>query len=109
MLSPPLSVHAKTEISTILFLPGKYCMFAFKASLEFHLSGFSADMTNRLRDSRHALRFFFGYVLFFFSHGLTKWELFYYLKLNFHTKNSDLRLFKKSVQSAQFYINIYIF
>lgn len=40
MLSPPLSVHAKTEISTILFLPGKYFLFTSEASSQSHLSGF---------------------------------------------------------------------
>lgn len=45
MLSPPLSVHAKTEISTILVLPGKCSLHGIKkkksnASSEPHLSGF---------------------------------------------------------------------
>lgn len=40
MLSPPLSVHAKTVISTILVLPGKFCLLPHKNAARKSFSDF---------------------------------------------------------------------
>lgn len=66
MLSPPLSVHAKTEISTILFLPGKYFLFTSEASSQSHPSGSRLSGQTGCVIVENALRFFGAYYYFGF-------------------------------------------
>ena len=98
MLSPPLSVHAKTEISTILVLPGKkpvlfFFPFLFTIKLSWEKVSSSstitsvripAVMTNRRRDSRHDFALV-GVCAAFSVRSRT----IYYSQLNLHNCQSN--------------------
>lgn len=88
MHSPPLSVHAKTEISTIFFLPGKYFLFTSEASSRISSIRVPAVMTNWLRNSGNALHFFFWRVLLFFF-SLLKDEITTILLLTVHFNRQE--------------------
>lgn len=68
MLSPPLSVHAKTEISTILVLPGKYFLFTIKLStgkVESSLQSFQMICQNLSCHDKYAADCFSSFSFFF--------------------------------------------